>query len=145
MCLIVPKGLNCFPDINDRATGTIDVWWIIHDGGLLIILPFLLKQHKVWSQCKLRIFAVAQVYDNSIKMKQDLEKWVYHLRINATVDVVELENKTISAYTYERTLLMEERNKLAHHLNLSKHDIEHEVNRIVHLFQNDPEIILLKF
>lgn len=127
LCLIVPKGLKNFPDASDRLTGYIDVWWIMHDGGLLIILPFLLKQHKVWSQCKLRIFAVAQIDDNSVKMKQDLEKWVYQLRIDAVVDVVEFENKAISAYTYERTLLMEERTKLAHELHLSKQDIEHEV------------------
>lgn len=39
--------------------GNIDVWWVVHDGGLLMLLPFLLKQHKVWKQCTLRIFTVA--------------------------------------------------------------------------------------
>lgn len=129
MCLLVPKGLSLFPEPSHRLSGTIDVWWIIHDGGLLLLLPFLLKQHKVWRQCKLRVFAVAQLQDNSVKMKQDLQQWVYQLRIEASVDVVELADSTISAYTYERTLLMEERNKLALDLHLSRHDIEHEVKR----------------
>lgn len=65
MCLLVPKGLSTFPEADDQLTGNIDVWWIIHDGGLLILLPFLLKQHKVWRNCTLRVFAVAQVEDNS--------------------------------------------------------------------------------
>uniref|UniRef100_A0A915IK21 SLC12A transporter C-terminal domain-containing protein n=1 Tax=Romanomermis culicivorax TaxID=13658 RepID=A0A915IK21_ROMCU len=131
MCLLVPKGLMTFPDQNDRVSGTIDVWWIIHDGGLLIVLPFLLKQHKVWRQCKLRVFAVAQMNDNSIKMKQDLQQWVYQLRIDASVDVVELADSTISAYTYERTLLMEERNRLAMDMHLSRQDIQHEPQLLV--------------
>lgn len=126
LCLLIPKGLMDFPDQDERLTGTVDVWWIIHDGGLLVVLPFLLMQHKVWRQCKLRIFAVAQLNDNSIKMKEDLQRWVYQLRIDASVDVVELADSTISAYTYERTLLMEERHRLAMDLHLSRQDILHE-------------------
>ncbi|KFD56445.1 hypothetical protein M514_02549 [Trichuris suis] len=126
MCLLVPKGLLDFPDSNDRVHGTIDVWWIIHDGGLLLLLPFLLHQHKVWRQCKLRVFTVAQMHDNSVKMKQDLENWVYQLRIDATVDVVEFADSTISAYTYERTLIMEERTRLALDLHLSSREFLQE-------------------
>ena len=33
----------------------------MHDGGLLMLLPFLLKQHRTWRKCRLRIFTVAQV------------------------------------------------------------------------------------
>jgi hypothetical protein len=30
------------------------------DGGMLMLLPFLLTQHKVWRNCKMRIFTVAR-------------------------------------------------------------------------------------
>lgn len=30
------------------------------DGGLLMLLPFLLTQHKVWKYCKMRIFTVSR-------------------------------------------------------------------------------------
>jgi potassium/chloride transporter 4/5/6 len=63
-----------------QVKGTIDVWWIVHDGGLLMLLPFLLKQHRTWKNCKLRIFSVAQVNDNSIQMKKDLKTFLYQLR-----------------------------------------------------------------
>ncbi|XP_055941614.1 solute carrier family 12 member 4-like isoform X2 [Argiope bruennichi] len=119
--LLVPKGINLFPSNNEKVSGSIDVWWIVHDGGLLMLLPFLLKQHKTWKNCKLRIFTVAQLEDNSIQMKKDLAKFLYHLRIEADVEVVEMMDSDISAYTYERTLLMEQRTEILKQLKLSCH------------------------
>lgn len=46
-------------------------------------------------------------------MRADLQKWFYQLRIDASVEIVELSDSHISAYAYERTLVMEERIKLA--------------------------------
>uniref|UniRef100_A0A672SJR4 Solute carrier family 12 member 7-like n=1 Tax=Sinocyclocheilus grahami TaxID=75366 RepID=A0A672SJR4_SINGR len=89
--LLVAKNIDTFPTNQDRlAEGTIDVWWIVHDGGLLMLLPFLLRQHKVWRRCKMRIFTVAQMDDNSIQMKKDLQMFLYHLRLDAKVEVVEM-------------------------------------------------------
>ncbi|XP_026683826.1 solute carrier family 12 member 6-like isoform X2 [Diaphorina citri] len=120
MALLVPKGINFFPDTSVKIVGTIDVWWIVHDGGLLMLLPFLLRQHRTWKNCKLRIFTVAQMEDNSIQMKKDLKTFLYHLRIEAEVEVVEMTNNDISAYTYERTLMMEQRNQMLRELRLNK-------------------------
>ncbi|XP_070568851.1 solute carrier family 12 member 4-like isoform X1 [Ptychodera flava] len=126
MSVLVPKGINEFPDAKDRVSGTIDVWWILHDGGMLVLLPFLLKQHKVWKNCKLRIFAVAQMQDNSIKMKKDLSSFFYHLRIDAKVVVVEMPDSDISAYTYERTIQMHERSEVLRQMKLTKSQISNE-------------------
>ena len=38
----------------------------------------------------MRIFTVAQLEDNSIQMKKDLGTFLYHLRIDAEVEVVEM-------------------------------------------------------
>ncbi|XP_020289561.1 solute carrier family 12 member 4 isoform X3 [Pseudomyrmex gracilis] len=120
MALLVPKGINFFPDSSEKIIGNIDVWWIVHDGGLLMLLPFLLKQHRTWKNCKMRIFTVAQMEDNSIQMKKDLKKFLYDLRIEAEVEIVEMTNTDISAYTYERTLIMEQRNQMLRELQLNK-------------------------
>lgn len=120
--LLVPKNINQFPDNTEKLHGNIDVWWIVHDGGLLMLLPFLLKQHKVWRNCKLRIFTVAQLEDNSIQMKKDLAMFLYHLRIDAEVEVVEMNDSDISAYTYERTLMMEQRTEMLKHLRLNRRE-----------------------
>lgn len=71
-------------------SGKIDVWWVVHDGGLLLLLSFLLKQHRTWRGCRLRLFTIAQMDDNSIKMKEDLVQFLYQLRINAEVEVIEM-------------------------------------------------------
>ena len=48
LALMVPKNVSFYPSNHERFTdGHIDVWWIVHDGGMLMLLPFLLKQHKV--------------------------------------------------------------------------------------------------
>ncbi|KPM02516.1 solute carrier family 12-like protein 2 [Sarcoptes scabiei] len=110
--LIVAKGLNMWPENNDRLGGNIDIWWIVHDGGLLILLGYVLSQHRTWKSCKLRVFTVAQLEDNSVQMKKDLEKFLYHLRIEAVVEVIEMSDTDVSAYTYERTVLMEQRTQV---------------------------------
>lgn len=131
MALLVPKGINFFPESSQKIYGNIDVWWIVHDGGLLMLLPFLLKQHRTWKNCKMRIFTVAQIEDNSIQMKKDLKTFLYHLRIEAEVEVVEMMNSDISAYTYERTLMMEQRNQMLRELRLNKKESFGVVQAIV--------------
>nr|XP_037867149.1 solute carrier family 12 member 4 isoform X4 [Bombyx mori] len=122
MALLVPKGINFYPDSTEKVSGNIDIWWIVHDGGMLMLLPFLLKQHRTWKNCKMRIFTVAQMEDNSIQMKKDLKMFLYQLRIEAEVEVVEMTDSDISAYTYERTLMMEQRNQMLRELRLNKRE-----------------------
>ena len=52
------------------------------------LIPFDFFQ--VWKNCKTRIFTVAKLSDNSLQMKNDLNTFVYHLRIQAEVEVVEM-------------------------------------------------------
>ncbi|XP_023216829.1 solute carrier family 12 member 6-like [Centruroides sculpturatus] len=129
--LLVPKGIDQFPESTQKLSGNIDIWWIVHDGGLLMLLPFLLKQHKTWKNCKLRIFTVAQLEDNSIQMKKDLTTFLYHLRIEADVEVVEMMDSDISAYTYERTLMMEQRIEMLKHIRVNRKDSLNVLQSIV--------------
>ncbi|XP_036918837.1 solute carrier family 12 member 7 isoform X2 [Sturnira hondurensis] len=129
--LLVAKNVDLFPQNQERfSDGHIDVWWIVHDGGLLMLLPFLLRQHKVWRKCRMRIFTVAQVDDNSIQMKKDLQTFLYHLRISAEVEVVEMVENDISAFTYEKTLVMEQRSQMLKQMQLSKTEREREAQLI---------------
>lgn len=48
LALLVTKNVSMFPGNPERfSEGSIDVWWIVHDGGMLMLLPFLLRHHKV--------------------------------------------------------------------------------------------------
>ncbi|XP_023562248.1 solute carrier family 12 member 7 isoform X2 [Octodon degus] len=129
--LLVAKNIDAFPQNQERlGEGHIDVWWIVHDGGMLMLLPFLLRQHKVWRKCRMRIFTVAQEDDNSIQMKKDLQMFLYHLRISAEVEVVEMVENDISAFTYEKTLMMEQRSQMLRQMQLSKTEQEREAQLI---------------
>ncbi|XP_038158892.1 solute carrier family 12 member 4 [Cyprinodon tularosa] len=131
LALMVPKNVSFYPSNHERFTdGNIDVWWIVHDGGMLMLLPFLLKQHKVWRKCKMRIFTVAQMDDNSIQMKKDLATFLYQLRIEAEVEVVEMHDSDISAYTYERTLMMEQRSQMLRQMRLSSAERQREAQLV---------------
>ena len=42
---------------KEKQTGTIDVWWLYDDGGLTVLIPYLLTLHRAWKNCKLRFFS----------------------------------------------------------------------------------------
>lgn len=78
----------------------------------------------------MRIFTVAQIDDNSIQMKKDLQLFLYQLRLDAEVEVVELLDNDISAFTYERTLVMEQRSQMLKQMQLSRNEREREIQGI---------------
>lgn len=43
--------------------GVIDVWWLYDDGGLTLLLPYIINTRSTWSTCKLRVFALANKKD----------------------------------------------------------------------------------
>ncbi|XP_077592889.1 solute carrier family 12 member 2 isoform X2 [Stigmatopora nigra] len=39
-----------------QGKGTVDVWWLFDDGGLTLLIPYLLTNKKRWKDCKIRVF-----------------------------------------------------------------------------------------
>ncbi|KAM8866447.1 solute carrier family 12 member 2 [Synchiropus picturatus] len=39
-----------------QGKGTIDVWWLFDDGGLTLLIPYLLTNRSKWGDCRIRIF-----------------------------------------------------------------------------------------
>ena len=109
--VILFKGCQSYPKNEDviPKRGTIDIWWIMHDGGLLLLLPFLLSRHPVWTGendptgkkkkkrlrinragAKLRLFAVATASDECPdRLREAVIKHLEKVRIQAEVNVVE--------------------------------------------------------
>lgn len=79
---------------HDQQQGTIDVWWLYDDGGLTVLLPYLLSQHRLWSQCQLRIFSVNIRSKHNIKsLEINMAKLMKKFRITAScVDQVQGAN-----------------------------------------------------
>merc|ERR1712223_1527729 len=44
---------------DGKKTGYIDVWWLYDDGGLTLLLPYILTTRKQFKSCKLRVFTLA--------------------------------------------------------------------------------------
>lgn len=112
--LIVVKGAGRLPDNNARLDGFIDIYWVVHDGGLLLLIPYLLSLNKVWRGCTLRLFVVlTRVDDNPEEFKRRAQNHLERVRINAVVEAVDLtvlESETHSLY--ERTMDVSKRNSL---------------------------------
>lgn len=50
-------GVSVFK--KKQSKGTIDVWWLYDDGGLTMLLPYIISTRQDWAGCKLRVFALA--------------------------------------------------------------------------------------
>ncbi|CAK8998845.1 unnamed protein product [Durusdinium trenchii] len=89
--MILTKGLE-WPEFEERLTGNIDIWWIVGDGGVLLLLPSLLKKHRVWSGCHIRLFVLAdRAGDDVDQMQHELDTYVrdFRLQIEVFIKVVD--------------------------------------------------------
>ncbi|XP_019733806.1 solute carrier family 12 member 3 isoform X1 [Hippocampus comes] len=53
-----PEAQLSRPTLFQKKQGkkTIDVYWLSDDGGLTLLLPYLLTRRKRWAKCKVRVF-----------------------------------------------------------------------------------------
>lgn len=67
---IVVENISTF---KKKQTGTIDVWWLYDDGGLTMLLPYIISTRTQWAQCRLRIFALV---NNTQELKTEEKKYL---------------------------------------------------------------------
>uniref|UniRef100_A0A8D3ASZ0 Solute carrier family 12 member 10, tandem duplicate 3 n=1 Tax=Scophthalmus maximus TaxID=52904 RepID=A0A8D3ASZ0_SCOMX len=48
---------------NEQGTKTIDVYWIADDGGLTLLVPYLLTRRRRWRHSKVRVFIVGEEHN----------------------------------------------------------------------------------
>ena len=64
--------------------GTIDVWWLYDDGGLTLLIPYLLTKEKSYLEgAKLRVFTLAGQGKNLQQEQQGLVTMLKKFRITA--------------------------------------------------------------
>jgi potassium/chloride transporter 4/5/6 len=104
--IMVVKGAAKLPDNLARLAGFVDVWWLVHDGGLILLIPYLLSLHKVWRGCTIRVFVVVtRVDDNPNELKRRAETHLERVRIRAIVETVDLSIiEREGGDLYEKTL-----------------------------------------
>lgn len=109
--VILFKGSPNYPTANSEILGRkcIDIWWIVYDGGLLLLLPFLLSKHAVWcnedeppnkhgknrlrrrrkQEAKLRLFVVAtSSTEDTDALRGSVVEHLERMRIQAEVAVI---------------------------------------------------------
>uniref|UniRef100_A0A8C6TC31 Solute carrier family 12 member 1 n=1 Tax=Neogobius melanostomus TaxID=47308 RepID=A0A8C6TC31_9GOBI len=77
-----------------QPKGTIDVWWLFDDGGLTLLLPYILTTRKKWKDSKLRIFIAGQP-GRTEQDKQEMTSLLHKFRINCS-DIIVIDDLHIS-------------------------------------------------
>ncbi len=103
--VLVVKDKVGFPcGEEDVCDGTIDVWWLLHDGDLLVLLPYLLQRHRAWSNTKLRIFAIVHSLIDVSRSQRKLQHHLEELRIKAEIIVINVGASHARDVDQNRTL-----------------------------------------
>jgi len=81
MGVLLLAGHN-YLDWTVKRNGFIDIWWLYDDGGLTVLIPYLLKSHDLWKDCKLRIMALENL---GYSEQNELAALMTKLRIKAEI------------------------------------------------------------
>uniref|UniRef100_A0A3B3V1H8 Solute carrier family 12 member 10, tandem duplicate 1 n=1 Tax=Poecilia latipinna TaxID=48699 RepID=A0A3B3V1H8_9TELE len=71
---------------NDQGKKTIDVYWIADDGGLTLLVPYLVTRRKRWRRCKVRVFTVGDE-QNMEETRDEMMALLQRFRLNIS-DVI---------------------------------------------------------
>eukprot|EP01061_Rhynchopus_euleeides_P023750 TRINITY_DN3850_c0_g1_i1.p1 TRINITY_DN3850_c0_g1~~TRINITY_DN3850_c0_g1_i1.p1 ORF type:complete len:1180 (+),score=421.59 TRINITY_DN3850_c0_g1_i1:416-3541(+) len=110
--LVVLKGVKHFPCTSDpkdedflrrRQVGEyIDLWWLLHDGGLELLIAFVLRQHTVWREAILRIIILVPIgmcEDDKEKIMKSLEEPLQRLQIDCHLIINPVRGEWITEFT----------------------------------------------
>ncbi|OHT16257.1 Amino acid permease family protein [Tritrichomonas foetus] len=117
--LTVVRNIHLFQDADKR--GIIDVWWIIDDGGLTLLLAYLLHHQQSWKNSKLRVITLAHTNEGNDYEKQHnkIATLLYKFRIVAEITVIEVDFETANPSPMSQTKW----NKLQQKLNIEMDEI----------------------
>ncbi|XP_073098704.1 cation-chloride cotransporter 1 isoform X3 [Elaeis guineensis] len=90
--VVIVKGLDEWPGEYQRQFGTIDLYWIVRDGGLMLLLSQLLLTKASFESCKIQVFCIAEEDTEAEELKADVKKFLYDLRMQAEVIVVTMRS-----------------------------------------------------
>ncbi|CAM6097171.1 unnamed protein product [Calypogeia fissa] len=90
--VVIVKGLDEWPGEFQKHYGTIDLYWIVRDGGLMLLLSQLLRAKDSFESCKIQVFCIAEEDTEAEELKADVKKFLYDLRMLAEVIVVTMKS-----------------------------------------------------
>ncbi|XP_022163508.1 bumetanide-sensitive sodium-(potassium)-chloride cotransporter-like [Myzus persicae] len=93
-CIIKIKNEEFSFEQKKRNHGTVDVWWLYNDGGLSLIIAFILKHSTTWKNCKFRIYGVTNKIECLSEEKHKLKQLLSLYRIDYDYLEIILANTT---------------------------------------------------
>ena len=81
---------------REKHAGFIDVWWLYDDGGLTLLLPYIIQTRKMYANCKLRVFSLATRTDQLVAEQRGLATLLAKFRIEFS-DVIIIPDVTKKA------------------------------------------------
>ncbi|KAL1180726.1 hypothetical protein V6Z11_A03G251200 [Gossypium hirsutum] len=90
--VVIVKGLDEWPNEYQRQYGSIDLYWIVRDGGLMLLLSQLLLTKESFESCKIQVFCIAEEDSDAECLKADVKKFLYDLRLQAEVIVITIKS-----------------------------------------------------
>ena len=91
MAVVAVKGVEHVPDSAGRMFRPMDLWWVMHDGGLQLLLSTVLRKSRVWQSTALRVFCVVHGdEEDPTALQKKMAEFLYKMRIDAEVKVVVL-------------------------------------------------------
>ena len=88
MAVLMVAGAENTPSPDERLSAPIDIWWVVHDGGLQLLLSTILRKNRVWSRCRLRVFCVLQANEDADALRDKVVDFLYKMRIDGEVKCV---------------------------------------------------------
>ncbi|KAJ8393119.1 hypothetical protein AAFF_G00068020 [Aldrovandia affinis] len=83
-----------------QGKGTIDVWWLFDDGGLALLIPYILTTRKKWKDCKMRIFFAGEP-GRADQEKAEMQSLLVKFRIKCVdINVIDDLNNRPSAQNW---------------------------------------------
>eukprot|EP00095_Tigriopus_kingsejongensis_P001377 maker-scaffold1253_size52701-snap-gene-0.12 protein:Tk01377 transcript:maker-scaffold1253_size52701-snap-gene-0.12-mRNA-1 annotation:"af190129_1na+ k+ 2cl- cotransporter" len=78
---------------KSQKVGTIDVYWLYDDGGLTLLLPYILSTRKKFAKCKMRVFFLSNRPDHLMEEAEKMASLLLKFRIEFE-DVIILSDVT---------------------------------------------------
>ena len=110
--LLVLKGVkhfSCASDEEDedflrrrQAAQYIDLWWLMHEGGLELLLTNVLRQHIVWKDANVRIIILVPFglsEEDRQVIVSDVEVHLHRLQIEGSLVILPVKEEWIREFT----------------------------------------------
>jgi potassium/chloride transporter 4/5/6 len=100
--------------------GTIDIWYILHDGGILVMLAWLLQQDDIWKACQVRVFCVVDgvSHEEAEEIAASLKKLIagQNFGEGISVEVIVLDGLQLEPYHVEIDIGLNKSQKQEHNV-----------------------------